>query len=233
MNPCYSPRVKICCIKSAEEAMLAIEAGASALGLVSAMPSGPGVIGEELIAAIAKSVPPPIATFLLTSLKDPEQIIAQHGRCRTSTIQLCDYLPEGAHSVLRNRLPGIRLVQVVHVVSEEDVTRAIAVAPQVDAILLDSGNTTLDVKLLGGTGCVHNWRLSRRIREAIEIPLFLAGGLSADNVVQAVAEVGPFGLDLCSRVRTEDRLDPVKLRAFFSALRRCSGETSSDAGHLG
>lgn len=222
MKPCHAPRVKICCIKSPEEARLAIEAGASALGLVSAMPSGPGVIDEALIAEIARSVPPPIATFLLTSLTDPERIIEQHLRCRTNTLQLCDYLPEGSHARLRERLPGIHLVQVIHVVSENDLQRAIEVAPHVDALLLDSGNTTLQVKQLGGTGCVHNWNLSRRIREAVPVPLFLAGGLSEANVAQAIAEVGPFGLDLCSRVRTDDRLDPEKLRAFFAALRRCA-----------
>lgn len=222
MKPCHSPRVKVCCIKSTEEARLAIEAGASALGLVSSMPSGPGVIGEALIAEIARSVPPPIATFLLTSLTDPDRIVAQHGRCRTNTIQLCDYLPAGAHADLRERLPGIHLVQVIHVVSTEDIQRAVEAAPHVDALLLDSGNTTLQVKQLGGTGCVHNWNLSRRIREAVPVPLFLAGGLSAGNVAQAVAEVGPFGLDLCSRVRTDDRLDPEKLRDFFAALRRCA-----------
>lgn len=226
MEPCFSPRIKICCIKSAEEAALAIRAGASALGLVSSMPSGPGVIGEALITQIARTVPPPIATFLLTSLTDPESIIAQHRRCRTTTIQLCDYLGAGAHAGLRERLPGIRLVQVIHVVSEEDVERAVRVAPEVDAILLDSGNTSLQVKQLGGTGCVHNWRLSRIIRESISVPLFLAGGLSSENVAEAIAEVGPFGLDLCSRVRTNDQLDPQKLAAFFNALRRCEGKAA-------
>jgi len=214
--------VKVCCIKTPGEAELAISAGASALGLVSSMPSGPGVISDDQVALIARTVPPPISTFLLTSLTDENAIIRQHAHCRTSTIQLCDYLELHAFEALRRRLPGIRLVQVIHVLSEEDITRAVRVAPYVDAILTDSGNPKLGVKLLGGTGCVHNWSLTRRIREAVDIPLFLAGGLSAENVGAAIAEVGPFGLDLCSRVRTDDRLDPEKLHAFFSALRACS-----------
>lgn len=213
-----SPRVKICCIRSPAEAALAISCGASALGLVSAMPSGPGVVDEETIARIASTVPPPIATFLLTSAHDPEAIVAQQRRCRTNTLQLCDHLPAMVYPRLREALPGIALVQVVHVMDERTVDYALAAAEHVDALLLDSGNLSLPVKQLGGTGRTHDWALSRRIREASRVPVFLAGGLTPANVAAAVAAVEPFGLDLCSGVRTNDDLDPVKLRAFFAAL---------------
>lgn len=213
------PRVKICCIKSPAEAALAIVCGASAVGLVSNMPSGPGVISEEAIARIAKTVPPPIATFLLTSERSPEAIIAQQRRCRTNTLQLCDHLPATVYPRLREELPGIALVQVVHVTDEESVNYAVAAAEHVDALLLDSGNLHLPIKELGGTGRTHDWTLSRRIRDAIRIPLFLAGGLTAGNVADAIATVEPFGLDLCSSVRTNDNLDAIKLRAFFSAIK--------------
>ena len=213
------PRVKICCIKSPAEAALAIVCGASAVGLVSNMPSGPGVISEEAIARIAKTVPPPIATFLLTSERSPEAIIAQQRRCRTNTLQLCDHLPATVYPRLREELPGIALVQVVHVTDEESVNYAVAAAEHVDALLLDSGNLHLPIKELGGTGRTHDWTLSRRIRDAIRIPLFLAGGLTAGNVADAIATVEPFGLDLCSSVRTNDNLDAIKLRAFFPAIK--------------
>jgi len=197
---------------------MAIDRGASALGLVSAMPSGPGVIPEEQIAEIAAAVPPPIATFLLTSLQSAEEIIEQHARCRTNTLQLCDRLTSGTHADLRRALPGIRLVQVIHVTDETSVAEALAIAPHVDALLLDSGNPSLAVKELGGTGRVHDWRLSRRIRTESPKPVFLAGGLNPNNARQAVEAVAPFGLDLCSGVRTNDHLDPAKLAAFFGAL---------------
>jgi len=211
------PRVKICCIKSPEEARLAIAHGASAVGLVSSMPSGPGVVDEATIARIAAAVPPPIATFLLTSLREADAIIAQQRRCRTNTLQLCDYVELPVYAKLRAALPGISLVQVIHVTGGESVARAQAVAPHVDALLLDSGNTSLAVKELGGTGRVHDWSLSRRIRDAVSKPLFLAGGLRSTNVREAIAAVQPFGLDLCSGVRTEDKLDETKLREFFAA----------------
>jgi phosphoribosylanthranilate isomerase len=213
-----TPRVKICCIGSVGEAALAIECGASALGLVSSMPSGPGVISDERIAEIAATVPPAIGTFLLTSRQTVPEIIEQQRLCRTNAIQICDHLTVGTHRDLKQALPGISLVQVVHVTGPESVEEAARVAPHVDAILLDSGNQKLAVKELGGTGRTHDWTLSRAIRERIGIPLFLAGGLTPDNVVQAIEEVGPFGLDLCSGVRTDGMLDTTKLKRFFSAV---------------
>jgi phosphoribosylanthranilate isomerase len=186
--------------------------------LVSAMPSGPGVIEEALIAEIAARVPPTIETFLLTARQDAASIVAQHRTCRTSTLQLVDHVPHGELQRLRAALPGIRLVQVIHVADEGSLEEAAAVAPLVDAVLLDSGNPTLAVKQLGGTGRVHDWALSARIRAAIGVPLFLAGGLRPENVAQAVATVQPFGLDICSGVRSDGRLDAGKLARFAAAL---------------
>jgi phosphoribosylanthranilate isomerase len=218
MKPTATPRVKICCIASIAEAWMAIEAGASAIGLVSAMPSGPGPIPEDLIAEIAATVPPGISSFLLTCLQDSGAIIDQQRRLRVNTIQICDRLARRSYRDLREALPGIALVQVVHVTGPEAVEEAVAVAPHVDAVLLDSGNQSLAVKELGGTGRTHDWNLSRRIREAIDVPLFLAGGLDPLNVAAAIREVQPFGIDVCSGLRTNGTLDAVKLRAFFTQI---------------
>jgi len=221
MSP--SPRIKICCIQSEEEARLAAEAGATALGLVSAMPSGPGVVSEERIAAIAAAAaalpPPPIATFLLTSLQDPEAIVAQQRRCGTSTLQLVDALPAGAHARLRAALPGIALVQVIHVRGPGALDEALSVAGEVDALLLDSGDPRAPVKQLGGTGRPHDWSVSARIVEAAPVPVFLAGGLTPENVARAVEEVRPFGLDVCTGVRSDGALDANKLERFVAAAR--------------
>lgn len=218
-----SPAIKICCIGSLDEARLAIEAGASALGLVSAMPSGPGVIDEALIAHIATSVAaaaaPPVETFLLTALQSADAIAAQHRRCRTTTLQLVDAVPRAELQRLRELLPGVRLVQVIHVADAASLDEAIAAAPWVDAILLDSGNPGAAVKELGGTGRTHDWAWSRRIRESVDVPLYLAGGLHAGNVAAALRQVQPFGLDICSGVRRDGRLDAERLHAFVRAAR--------------
>ncbi|MFM7357567.1 MAG: phosphoribosylanthranilate isomerase [Sediminibacterium sp.] len=213
------PRVKICCISSREEAALAIAYGAAALGLGGQMPSGPGVISDEDIYSIAQIVPPPIATFSLTSETKGEEIISHHQRVHTTTIQLVDELTEGSYQTIREALPHIKLVQVIHVINEHSVEEAIAVSEWVDAILLDSGNPNLAIKELGGTGRTHNWQLSRQIRENISIPVFLAGGLHPGNVQEAIETVQPFGVDLCSGVRTNGKMDEKKLEAFFKALR--------------
>src|SRR5215468_1022069 len=211
------PRVKICCIASAAEARLAVSYGASALGLVSRMPSGPGVISEEQIKEIAASIPPGVASFLLTCEQDTTDIIAQQRRCRTNTLQLVDSLTRGSHDDLRRSLPGIGIVQVIHVVGPQSVEEACATARHVDAILLDSGNPSLHVKELGGTGRRHDWAFSGQIRERVQVPIFLAGGLNPGNVKQAIEQVGPFGLDICTGVRTNGHLDEAKLAALFSA----------------
>jgi phosphoribosylanthranilate isomerase len=215
------PRIKVCCIKSVEEAWLAIDAGASALGLVSKMPSGPGVISEERAAEIAAAVPPGVDAFLLTSLQDVDALVEQNAFVKARALQLVDALPRGAHAELRRRLPGVKLVQVIHVTGPESIDQAQAVSGGVDAILLDSGNPSLEVKELGGTGRRHDWEISRRIREAVEVPVWLAGGLRPQNAAEAVQAVGPFGLDVCSGLRSgaDFSLDLAKLRAFTAAVR--------------
>ena len=212
-------RIKICCITTPEEAALAVRHGAAALGLVSSMPSGPGVISEEQIAAIAARVPPGVATFLLTSRTTAVEILAQQRLCGVNTLQLVDRIAPGAHATLRSVLPGIKRVQVIHVGGEESVEEARAVAPEVDALLLDSGDPSLPVKELGGTGRTHDWSVSRRIVAAVPVPVYLAGGLTPDNVGEAIRQVRPFGVDVCSGVRSGGRLDEARLAAFTAAVR--------------
>jgi phosphoribosylanthranilate isomerase len=210
--------LKVCCIADLAEARLAVSAGAAAIGLVSEMPSGPGVIPDELIAEIAARIPRPTETFLLTARRDAEAIAEQHRRCRTTALQLVDQVPAAELRRLRLRLPGVRLVQVVHVDGEESVEEARAIAPLVDALLLDSGNPRLPVKQLGGTGRVHDWSYSRRIREVAGVPVLLAGGLHPGNAGAAIAAVAPAGLDVCNGLRTNGKLDSEKLAAFIAAI---------------
>ena len=109
-------------------------------------------------------------------------------------------------------------MQVIHVRGQESVAEAEQVAPHVDAILLDSGNPTLAIKELGRTGRVHDWEISRQIRERIDRPIFVAGGLRPDNVREAISRIGPYGLDLCNGVWTDGQLDPANLEAFSCAV---------------
>lgn len=214
------PRVKICCIASLDEARVSVASGASASGLVSSMLSGPGVIPEESIAdrRADSTADCHFLAHFHASTTTSEALITHQRRCGTNTLQLCDYPEVSVYRELRRELPGVAVVQVIHVTGPESLDRAREAAEHVHALLLDSGDTTLPVKLLGGTGRTHDWSTSRRIRDAVGVPVFLAGGLTAINVAEAVATVEPFGLDLCSGVRTNHQLDAAKLGAFFSAL---------------
>lgn len=212
-------RVKICCISSEEEARLAIKSGADALGLVGKMPSGPGPIPDELIASITRLIHPPVASFLLTSEQSAQGIISHVQRVNTNTVQIVDELTEGSYRQIKASLPHLRIVQVIHVTGEESIKQAISVQEAVDAILLDSGNPRAAIKTLGGTGNTHNWEISRELVKAVTIPVFLAGGLHAGNVQEAIRTVRPFAVDVCSGVRSDGRLDADKLNAFIRAVR--------------
>lgn len=213
------PRLKVCCIASLEEARTAIRYGADALGLVARMPSGPGPIPDEAIAQIAASVPPPVATFLLTCETEPRAVVDHILRTRVNTVQLVDdqVSPE-VYAAVRQETPATKIVQVVHVRDRSSVDLALAAALHVDALLLDSGNPMLEIRELGGTGRVHDWSLSREIIERSPRAVFLAGGITASNVLEAAESARPYGIDLCSGVRTDGRLDEEKLARLTTAL---------------
>jgi phosphoribosylanthranilate isomerase len=212
-------RVKICCIASVAEARLAIKHGAAAIGLVAKMPSGPGVIPEATIARIAAATSQDVESFLLTSEQDAPAIIAQQRRCGTSAVQICHRLASSAYEALRQEMPGVKIVQVIHVTGQAALTEARRVEAYVDSILLDSTDPALPGKSLGGTGLIHDWRISRRIRETVALPVFLAGGLRPTNVAAAISTVQPHAVDVCTGVRTDGNLDETKLAAFMKAVK--------------
>lgn len=210
-------RVKVCCISSKQEATLALQAGADALGLVTHMPSGPGVIADEKAAAIAEWIGPRAATVMLTSRQRAAGIVEQVSLVRPTIVQLCDALPVEEYARLREAMPYVLLMQVVHVQGSASVDEATGVAPHVDAILLDSGRPDAAVKELGGTGRRHDWAVSRAVCEAVSAPVFLAGGLTRENVREAIETVRPFGVDVCSGVRRAGMLDSELVHGFVSA----------------
>ena len=213
-------RIKICCINSIEEANMAINLGADAIGLVGKMPSGPGPIEDSLIAEIATQIPPPIATFLLTSEQSSTAIINHVRRVHTNTVQIVDELSEGSYQHIHETLPALRIVQVIHVTGQDSIEEAIRLQEFVDAFLLDSGNPKAAIKTLGGTGLTHNWDISRELVKSVNKPVFLAGGLNAENVREAINKVQPFGVDICSGVRMNGHLDEKKLANFINSVHR-------------
>jgi phosphoribosylanthranilate isomerase len=215
--------LKICCIASVHEAELALAHGATALGLVSAMPSGPGPIADNDIAVIARATAGRARRFLLTSRTDAAHIAAHVRLAGTDTVQLVDTPTPAVLRALRGMIPGVALVPVIYVQDGGAVEVARALAGDADALLLDSGNPRGAVRELGGTGRTHDWGVSEAVVRAVApCPVFLAGGLTAANIADAVQAVRPAGVDVCSGVRTGGRLDEQKLRAFAAALRKAA-----------
>ena len=213
-------RIKICCISSIEEATLAIRYGANAIGLVGPMPSGPGPIEIELIKEISETIPPGVSSFLLTSETSADGIIDMYMKTSVQVIQLVDEVEDvNVYDKVRNKIPHVRLVQVIHVADISSIDEAIKAAPHVDALLLDSGNPKLLIKELGGTGRVHDWSISSEIVMKTNKPVFLAGGLNPKNVGAAITAVQPFGVDVCSGLRVDGKLNEDLLIQFVDAVK--------------
>lgn len=219
MSATRQTRVKVCCISSEAEAALAVACGANALGLVGPMPSGPGIIDETLAARIAATTPPGVETFLLTSRIEATDILAHVGSVRPSVVQVVQHVDPGVYPLLMKAAPEVKRVQVIHVEDAGALDLIGRYEPYVHAFLLDSGRPNADTVELGGTGRTHDWEISRRFVEATLRPVFLAGGLKPGNVSGAIGRVNPFGVDLCSGVRSNGDLDAEKLRAFMVAVR--------------
>ena len=213
-------RIKICCIASAEEAQLAIRAGADALGFVATRPPSLGTIPDTRIAQIASIIPPPVAAFLLTSEQSAEAISGHIRQTRPAAVQILRHIDPTESARLTELEPQVRRVQVIHVEGPAVLDLIPRYMPHVHAFLLDSGRPHAATPVFGGTGRPHDWAVSAEFVKASRLPVFLAGGLSAANAEEAIRQVRPFGLDLCSGVRTEGRLDVEKLAAFVAAVRR-------------
>ena len=216
----HRTRVKICCIKSRDEAYLATRLGADALGLVGKMPSGPGVITDAIAAQIASIVPPPLSSFLLTAETTAVGWADQAKRIGPAALQVVSHVVPEEYAKLDKLLPRTRLkrVQVIHVEGGKALDLIDIYAKHVDAFLLDSGRPMAEIPELGGTGRVHDWKVSADFVSRSPIPVFLAGGLRPDNVAEAIARVGPYGLDLCTGVRSDDTLDARKLSSFMTEV---------------
>ena len=211
-------RVKICCMASPDEARMAAAAGADLVGLVGPMPSGAGIITPDACRRIADAAPSWVTPVLLTSSDTAEEIEQEVRNAGVRAVQLVRHVHPSVHDELARRLPGVRRIQVIHVEDDGALGLLVAYSRRVEAFLLDSGSPSRHE--LGGTGRVHNWGISSAFTQASPIPVFLAGGLTPMNVGDAIRHVRPFGIDVCSGLRTDGKLDQSKLAAFMARNRQ-------------
>ncbi len=212
------PHIKICCISSVEEARLASGAGAHLLGLVGPMPSGPGVLTLDAARAIAAHDHRPARPILLTASDTAADIARDAATVGVSSVQVVRHIAVQEARTLGES--GLDYVQVIHVEGPDSVDLVDTYAEHCSAFLLDSGRPAAG--FLGGTGAVHDWSLSAGFVRRSPRPVWLAGGLTPENVGAAIETVRPDGLDICSGLRREGRLDAGLLRDYIVAIDRAT-----------
>lgn len=213
----HRPRIKICCMASVEEAALCAELGVDLVGLVGPMPSGAGIVSPQKCRQISDHAAAWLTPVLLTSSETAQDIRTDAEDANVRAVQLVRHVDPSVHRELAMTIPHVRRFQVIHVEDGSALDLIDSYAGLADAFLLDSGRPS--VAELGGTGRVHDWEISAEFVRRSPLPVFLAGGLKPENAIEALRMVRPFGLDICSGVRTPtDTLDPDKLRAFMAAI---------------
>jgi len=211
--------VKVCGIRTWEEANTALDCGATALGfLVGLTHRAEDGIGEAEARGIVRRLPAQAQAVLVTHLNDPERVAELAASIGAKTIQVHG---EMAVTDLRRLCallaPESRLLKAVHVTGEDALRRALDYASDADALVLD----TRTADRLGGTGQTHDWSVSARIVAAVApLPVYLAGGLRPENVAEAVARVRPAGVDVNSGVEDSNgQKDAERMRAFVARAR--------------
>jgi phosphoribosylanthranilate isomerase len=213
------PVIKICGINSAREAHMALAAGANFIGFVSEGLTPPGCFPDEEIVSFTEGITERSQIVLLTPHSAVEEVVAQQRLVRAGALQLCHPFEVEALRCLREELPGVLLIQVVHMGDEGGLKRAVEASKHADVVLLDSGTTAGENKVFGGTGETHDWSQSAAIVAALDVPVWLAGGLSPSNISSAISMVKPSGLDVCSSLRPSGSLDAKLLESFIQVVR--------------
>ena len=218
-------RVKICGTTSDEDARLAVSLGADALGfLVGLNYPADDEISADTARSIIRKQPPFISSVLVTHKNDPSWIVETAQVIGCNTLQLHGDVPLKELEGIRSRLPYLKIIKTIHVQSDEAVMAALEAEKVADAILLD----TITDERLGGTGKTHDWSISRKIVEALNAPVILAGGLTPENVREAITYVRPFGVDVNSGVEHPNgKKSPARVRDFIlrvhEAIRELTG----------
>jgi phosphoribosylanthranilate isomerase len=208
--------VKICGIRRAEDALIAAELGADAIGLLAGQRhNSPDFVSATIARDISRALPPSVEAVLVTHIKEIDELERLLQESEITTIQLHSEIALSPVESLRGRLPHLKIFKSVNIISADSVAYPEAFAQLVDGFVLDSINVATGQ--IGGTGKTHDWSVSREIvMRYPEIPIILAGGLNSENVRSAIERVRPFGVDVNSGTKAADGFkDPRKMEAFI------------------
>lgn len=207
-------RVQIAGVSSLDECLAAERAGADALGFTVRLPTG---VHDDLTEAKARSIiaalPPFISTVCITYVGTAREAVDLCRYLGVTALQLHGAFPTHELPLIRAALPHLRLIRAVHVTGEPAIAQARSLDRQVDGIILDTFDPATGRG--GATGKTHDWSISRRIVETMRSPVILAGGLTPDNVGDAIRQVAPWGVDVHTGIEDADgSRNLTKLRAF-------------------
>ena len=222
--------IKICGNTSLEDAQLAADAGADAVGFVFA--SSPRQITPQQVAGIAPHLPAElekIGVFVDASFTEIASVVEQ---CELTGVQLHSDVQETVAARLRDRFgEKLRILQVIHFgEGATDGLRQAAANPNLDGVLVDSRTATV----VGGTGIAFDWRAAREqiFGGQHGLKLIAAGGLNPNNVAEAIAMLEPWGVDVVTGVEAAPgRKDPEKVRTFVAHARKAAAQDTAHSVH--
>ena len=219
--------VKICGIRRHEDALIAAELGADAIGLlVGQRHNSPDFISAAVAREISRTLPPSVEAVLVTQITEVDEIERLLRQSGITAVQLHSEITADSVANLRTRFPDLKVFKSVHVISAESVRYPEGFSKVVDGFVLDTINVATDQ--VGGTGNIHDWSISQEIVTRFpDIPIILAGGLNSKNVRSAIESVHPFGVDVNSGTKGSDGFkDARKMREFIREAKRL-GATGS------
>lgn len=207
---------------------LAVLYGADAVGFITEVPvESPRKLDSDTAAALISKVPKCLDSVMVIMPESSSRALELIEKVKPDIVQIHSDLSSVELEIIRQKadIPIIKTLSVPAGLGASKVqslvnrlidrVRDLEESGVVDSILLDSGIAGKT----GGTGCVHDWDLSRRIAEETELPLILAGGLKPENVQEAIRVVSPYAVDTASGVETLGKKDAVKVKKFIEEVR--------------
>ena len=213
-------KVKICGIRRREDARLAIDRGADAIGvLVGQQHPSPDFISAELASCILRDLPPFVSGVLVTHVDQPKDLLGLIKQVKPSAVQIHSAMPPDALAAVRRHHPELPLLKVVHANGPNPIATIRAYAGLINGVVSDSCNPATGQ--VGGTGMPHDWAVSAQLARQGGLPLILAGGLTPNNVAAAIAQVSPWGVDVNSGVKGDDGFkSDARLNDFIARARQ-------------
>ncbi len=215
------PRLKICGVTNAADARLVSEAGADYCGLVVEVGYSERSLSLDAAAGVARASTIPVVVLLcdanIDRLREVSSAVRPH-----AVQMLCHETPDFVRHV--SRVVECAVWKSVHLPAPAGMAAPQEyVAAGVGALLIDAVDTSAGFERMGGTGQTVDWGAARAVVDDVSVPVFLAGGVNAENVEQALLAVRPDGIDLCSGVEaTKGRKDPEKVRRLVKGFRRAA-----------